>query len=187
MILDANKEEHEEVSFKTSSDVRSKRERQRKYQKAPGNYHGLVACLRAQVKVTELHFGPSPPLATQLAEGHCIIKTQREFFEALLSPRDCVGIIWTVLLHTLAYYDRPYQHDNGTVQLPQLFLLLAELRNHQFGVPVTMHLDIMAEQEGHVKPRYSANTRVQRPREGTDILPTRSRPSSPTSRPMSKA
>jgi hypothetical protein len=60
MIADADEEEYEEVSFKTSSDVRSKRQRQRKYQKAPGNYHGLVACLRAQVKVTELHFGPSP-------------------------------------------------------------------------------------------------------------------------------
>jgi hypothetical protein len=119
-------------------------------------YHGLVACLRAQVKVTELHFGPSP-LATQLAEVHHIIKTQREFFEALLSPRACAGIVWTVSLHTKAYYDRPYQHD-GTVQPPQLFLLLAELRNNRFGVPVTMPMDIMAEQEGHVNPRLSANT-----------------------------
>jgi hypothetical protein len=156
MSADADEEEYEEVSFKTSSDVRSKRQRQRKYQKAPGEYHGLVACLRAQVKVTELHFGPSP-LATQLNEVHHIIKTQREFFEALLTPRDCAGIVWTVSLHTKAYYDRPYQND-GTVQPPQLFLLLAELRNHRFGVPVTMPPDIMAYQEGRITPHYSADT-----------------------------
>jgi hypothetical protein len=155
MIADADEEEYEEVSFKTATDVRSKRQRQRKYQKAPGEYHGLVACLRAQVKVTELHFGPSP-LATQLTEVHHLIKTQREFFEAILTPRDCAGIIWTVSLHTKAYYDRPYQQD-GTVQPPQLFLLLAELRNHRFGVPVTMPLGIMAYHEGHGAPQYSAD------------------------------
>jgi hypothetical protein len=156
MIADADEEEYDEVSFKTSSDVRSKRQRQKKYQKAPAAYHGLVACLRAQVKVTELHFGLSP-LATQLTEVHHIIKTQREFFEALLSPRDCAGIIWTVSLHTKAYYDRPYQQD-GTVQPPQLFLLLAELRNHRFGVPVTMPSEIMAHHEGPLTPMYSADT-----------------------------
>jgi hypothetical protein len=97
------------------------------------------------------------PLATQLTEVHHIVKTQREFFEALLSPRDCAGIIWTVPLHTKAYYNRPYQQDS-TVQPPQLFLLLAELRNHRSGVPVTMPLEIMAHHEWPITPMYSANT-----------------------------
>jgi hypothetical protein len=45
MIVDANEEECDKVSFKTSSHVQSKQQRQRKYQKAPGACHGLVACL----------------------------------------------------------------------------------------------------------------------------------------------
>jgi hypothetical protein len=156
MVADADEEEYDEVSFKTSSDVRSKRMKQRKYQKAPGEYHGLVACLRAQCKVTELHFGTSP-LMVQLTEVHHLIKTQREFFEGILTPRDCAGIIWTVSLHTKGYYDRPFQQD-GTVQPPQLFLLLAELRNHRFGVPVTMPPDIVAYTKEDYSHRPPPNT-----------------------------
>jgi hypothetical protein len=150
MIAYADEEEYDEVSFKTSSDVRSKRMKQRKYQKAPGEYHALVACLRAQCKVTEIHFGTSP-LIVQLTEVHQLIKTQREFFEGILTPQDCASIIWTVSLHTKGYYDRPFQQDS-TVQEPQLFLLLAELHNHRFGVPVTMPPDVVAYSKEEYAP-----------------------------------
>jgi hypothetical protein len=85
MIADADGEKYDEVSFKTSFDVRSKRMKQRKCQKAPGEYHALVACLRAQCKVTEIHFGTSP-LMVQLTEVHQLIKTKRKFFEGILTP-----------------------------------------------------------------------------------------------------
>jgi hypothetical protein len=93
----------------------------------------------------------------QLTEVHQLIKTQRKFFEGILTPRDRAGIIWTVSLHTKGYYDRPFQQD-GTVQPPQLFLLLAELRNHQFGVPVTMPPDIVAYKKDEYAPRPPPNT-----------------------------
>jgi hypothetical protein len=102
MITDTNEEEYTDVSFTTSSNVGSKRQRQKKYNKATGEYHDLVACLGGRVKVTKLNFGPSL-LATQLTKVHHSIKTQREFFEVLLTPGDCAGIVWTVSLHTKAY------------------------------------------------------------------------------------
>jgi hypothetical protein len=84
ILANADKEEYNEVSFKTSLDVWSKRMRQRKDQKAPGEYHALVACLRAQCKVTKIHFGTSL-LLVQLTEVHQLIKTQREFFKVILT------------------------------------------------------------------------------------------------------
>jgi hypothetical protein len=83
--------------------------KQRKYQKAPGEYHALVAYLRAQCKVTGIHVGISP-LMVQLTEVHQLInKTLREFFKGIITPRDCAGIIWIMVsLHTKGYYDGPF-------------------------------------------------------------------------------
>jgi hypothetical protein len=58
-----------------------------------------------------------------------------------------------VSLHTKGYYVRPFQQD-GTVQEPQLFLLLAELRNHRFGVPITMPPNIVAYSKEEYPPRW---------------------------------
>jgi hypothetical protein len=51
-----------------------------------------------------------------------------------------------VLVQAKGYFDAPYD-DQGRVQQPGLHMLVAEIKNHQIGILMTMSMSIVSNED----------------------------------------
>jgi hypothetical protein len=105
-----------------------------------------MASLQAYDMVLEELFTEDCPLLMQLRLVRRWLQHGRNYFEPTLSARDCASIVWKVSVQAKDYFDAPYD-DQGRVQQPGLHMLVAEIKNHQIGVPMTMPMSIISNED----------------------------------------
>jgi hypothetical protein len=146
IAAEADEEEYGELSFRTASDVRSRRDKAQRFRRAPKNYLGIMASLQAYDMILEELFTADCPLVMQLRLVRRWLQHGRNYFEPYLSAKDCASILWKVSVQAKDYFDALYD-DQGRVQPPGLHMLVAEIKNHQIGIPMTMPMSIVSSQE----------------------------------------
>jgi hypothetical protein len=146
IAAEADEEEYGELSFRTASDVRSKRDKSQRFRRSPKNYLGIMASLQAYDMVLEELFTADCPLLMQLRLVRRWLQHGRNYFEPTLGARDCASIMWKVSVQAKDYFDAPYD-EQGRVQQPGLHMLVAEIKNHQIGVPMTMPISIVNNED----------------------------------------
>jgi hypothetical protein len=149
IAAEADEEEYGELSFRTTSDVKTRRDKAQRFRRSPKNYLGVMASLQAYDMVLETLYTSDCPLLMQLRLVRRWLQHGRNYFEPTLSPRDCASIMWKISVQAKDYFDAPYD-DLGRVQQPGLHMLVAEIKNHQIGVPMTMPPTIISTDMAHM-------------------------------------
>jgi hypothetical protein len=65
--------------------------------------------------------------------------------------------MWKVYVQAKDYFDAPYD-DQGRVQQPGLHMLVAEIKNHQIGIPMTMPMSIVNNEDPRPDGRPTTTT-----------------------------
>jgi hypothetical protein len=143
IAAEADEEEYGEFSFRTASDVRSRRGKAQRFRRSPKNHLGIMASLQAYDMVLEELFTSDCPLLMQLRLVRRWLNKRwlqhgRNYFEP--SARDCASIMWKVSVQAKDYFDALYD-DQGRVQQPGLHMLVAEIKNHQIGISIVNNED----------------------------------------------
>jgi hypothetical protein len=89
IAAEADEEENGELSFRTASDVRSRRDKAQRFRQSPKTYLGIMASLQAYDMVLEEVFTSDCPLIMQLRLVRLWLQHGRNYFE----PCYYIGLI----------------------------------------------------------------------------------------------